>query len=67
MNIIIYIFNIKKIKVKLDDQLNNLLCPSCEKLISMTLNEGKITLKYCCNNQNYKIYLFLHLLIYTII
>ena len=50
MNLFIYIFNITKIKVKSDDQLNNLLCPSCEKLISMTINEGKITLKNCCNN-----------------
>ena len=50
MNLLIYIFNLEKIKVKKDEQLNNLLCPSCEKLISMTINEGKITLKNCCNN-----------------
>ena len=50
MNILIYIFNLSKIKVKKDEQLNNLLCPSCEKLIYMSINEGKITLKNCCNN-----------------
>ena len=64
MNIFIYIFIITKIKVKSDDQLNNLLCPSCEKLISMTINEGKITLKYCCNNhklQNLSISSFINL------
>ena len=50
LNLLIYLFNLKKIKIKKDEQLNNLLCPSCEKLISMTINEGKITLKNCCNN-----------------
>ena len=45
MNLLIYIFNLNKIKVKNDEQLNNLLCPSCEKLASMTINEGKIALK----------------------
>ena len=63
-NILIYIFNLKKLKVKKDEQLNNLLCPSCEKLSSMTLNEGKITLKNCCNNhklQNLSISLFINL------
>ena len=54
MNLLIYIFNLKKIKVKKDEQLNSLLCPSCEKLISMTINEGKITLKKCCNNHKLK-------------
>jgi len=64
MNIFIYIFNLKKIKVKKDEKLNNLLCPSCEKLVSITLNEGKITLKNCCNNhklQNISISLFINL------
>ena len=64
-NLIIYIFNIQKIKVKKDEQLNNLLCPSCKKLISITINEGKITLKNCCNNhklQNLSIFLFINLL-----
>ena len=63
-NLLIYIFNLKKIKVKKDEQLNNLLCPSCEKLISMTMNEGKITLKNCCNNHklhNISISLFINL------
>jgi len=64
MNLLIYIFNLEKIKVKKDEQLNNLLCPSCEKLVSMTINEGKITLKNCCNNhklQNFSISLFIKL------
>ena len=64
MNLLIYIFNLEKIKVKKDEQLNNLLCPSCEKLVSMTINEGKITLKNCCNNhklQNLSISLFINL------
>jgi len=40
--------------VKKDDQLNNLLCPSCEKLISMFINEGKMKIKHCCNNHKLK-------------
>jgi len=54
MNLLIYLFNLKKIKIKKDEQLNNLLCPSCEKLISMTINEEKITLKNCCNNHKFE-------------
>ena len=54
MNLLIFIFNLKKIKEKNEAQLNNLLCPSCEKLISMKINEGKITLKKCCNNHKIK-------------
>ena len=64
MNLLIYIFNLKKIKVKKDEQLNNLLCPFCEKLVSMKINEGKITLKNCCNNhklQNLSISLLINL------
>ena len=53
-NLLIYIFNLKKIKVKKDKQLNNLLCPSCDQLVSMRINEGKITLKNCCNNHQLK-------------
>ena len=63
-NLLIYIFNLKKVKAKKDEQLNNLLCPYCEKLISMTINEGKIALKNCCNNhklQNLSISLFINL------
>ena len=63
-NLLIFIFNLKKIKVKRDELLNNLLCPSCENLISMSINEGKITLKNCCNNhklQNLSISLFINL------
>ena len=63
-NLLINIFNLKKRKVKKDEYLNNLLCPSCEKLVSMTINEGKITLKNCCNNhklQNLSISLFINL------
>jgi len=64
MNILIYTFDLKKIKVKRDEQINNLLCPFCEKLISMSINEGKITLKNCCNNhklQNLSISSFINL------
>ena len=43
-NLFIYIFNLKKIKVKKDEQLNNLFCPSCEKLVSISINEEKIML-----------------------
>ena len=63
-NLLIYVFNLKKITVKNEEQLNNLLCPSCGKLVSMTINEGKITLKNCCNNhklQNLSISLFINL------
>ena len=64
MNLLIYIFNLKKIKIKKYEQINNLLCPFCEKLVSMIINEGKITLKDCCNNhklQNLSISLFINL------
>jgi len=55
MNLLIFIFNLKNIEVKKDDQLNNLLCPSCENLVSMFINEGgKITLKHCCNKHKLK-------------
>ena len=63
-NILIYIFNLKKINVKKDEQLNNLLCPFCEELISMAINDEKTTLKNCCNNhklQNLSISLFIKL------
>jgi len=63
-NLLIYFFNLKKIKVKKNEQLSNLLCPSCKKLISMSINEGKITLKHCCNNhklQNLSISSFIDL------
>ena len=53
-NLLIYIFNLKKIKVKKEKQLNNLLCPSCEQLISMRINEGTITLRNCCNDHKLK-------------
>ena len=62
MNLLIYIFNLKKVKKY--GHLNNLLCPSCGKLVSMTINEGKITLKNCCNShklQNLSFSLFLNL------
>ena len=64
MNLLIYITNLKKIKVEKDEQINNLLCPFCQKLISIGINEGKITLKNCCNNhnlQNLSISLFINL------
>ena len=66
-NLLIYIFNLKKRKVKKDEKLYNLLCPSCEKLSSTIINEGKIELKKCCNNhklKNISISLFINLQIY---
>ena len=54
MNLLIYIFNLKNTKIKKDEQLKNLLCPSCQKLVSMKINKGKIALKNCCNNHKLK-------------
>ena len=54
MNLLIYIFNLKKTKIKKDEILKHLLCPFCLELISMKINEGKISLKNCCNNHKLK-------------
>ena len=49
-NIIINVFNLKK-NIN-NNELNHILCPICENLIIMNINDDKLSIDNCINNHN---------------
>jgi hypothetical protein len=48
-NVKIFIYNLENIKDK-KEELNYLLCPQCNSLASININENKINIENCENN-----------------